>query len=121
MSTHITPPPRADQAGPEAAEPARRPPRFDERGIALQTVIILVVMLAIAGAIAAVLFSRAQEAQTELEATPVTASKWAVTSSEQCTRLGGTWTLTNLSDGDLARVRDARNDQTLPNTTDYCA
>ena len=44
MSIYITPPPRAEQAEPEAvAEPARRATRFDERGIALQTIIIMVV------------------------------------------------------------------------------
>ena len=42
MSIHITTPPRAEQTEPEAAEPARRASRFDERGIALQTIIIMV-------------------------------------------------------------------------------
>ena len=42
--------------------------RNDERGIALQTVIIMVVLLAIAGGIAAVLLTRAQSATDQLEA-----------------------------------------------------
>ena len=46
----------------------------DMRGIALQTVIIMVVLLAIAGAVAAVLFNRAQEATDDLEAQDVTAA-----------------------------------------------
>ena len=75
MSTHITPPPSADQTGAETAEPARRASRFDERGIALQTVIIMVVLLAIAGTIAAVLLSRAGEVTSELESQDVTATR----------------------------------------------
>ena len=120
MSIHIKPPPRVDQTD-QATEPDRQASRFDERGIALQTVIIMVVLLAIAGAVAAALLTRAGDATDELEATPVTVSKWAVTTSDQCQRLGGTWTTTNLSAADLVRVRDARGNQSLPNTTDYCA
>ena len=39
----------------------------DARGIALQTVIIMVVLLAIAGGVAAVLLSRGGEAVTDIE------------------------------------------------------
>ena len=39
----------------------------DVRGIALQTVIVMVVLLAIAGAVAAVLLSRGSEAISEVE------------------------------------------------------
>ena len=96
MSIHITPPPRAGQPGPEAAdEPARRASRFDQRGIALQTVIIMVVLLAIAGAIAAVLFSRASETTSQLEAqgvSAVVANK--ITSQALCTSTTGVvWTV----------------------------
>ena len=73
MSTHTTPPPHADQAD-QPAEPARRVSRFDERGIALQTVIIMVVLLAIAGGVAAVLFSRGQSATQQLEAQNIAAA-----------------------------------------------
>ena len=73
MSKHITPPPRADQTD-KATEPDRRAPRFDERGIALQTVIIMVVLLAIAGTVAAVLLSSAGDATSELENQDLTTS-----------------------------------------------
>ena len=43
----------------------------DTRGIALQTVIIIVVLLAIAGAVAGVLLTRGTEATTQLEQTDV--------------------------------------------------
>ena len=46
--------------------------RNDERGIALQTVIIMVVLLAIAGTVAAVLFNRADTVTSELQDTDVT-------------------------------------------------
>ena len=41
--------------------------RLDTRGIALQTVIIMVVLLAVAGGVAAVLLSRGGEAVTDIE------------------------------------------------------
>ena len=44
----------------------------DSRGIALQTVIIMVVLLAIAGAVAGVLLSQGQEAVTQVEQQDVT-------------------------------------------------
>ncbi len=47
----------------------------DDRGVALQTVIIIVVMLAIAGAVAAVLFNRASDVTNELETADVTGTK----------------------------------------------
>ena len=68
MSIHTTPLPHADQPGLEAAEPTQRASRFDERGIALQTIIIMVVLLAIAGTVAAVLVTRAGEETSRLEA-----------------------------------------------------
>lgn len=43
----------------------------DTRGIALQTVIIMVVLLVIAGGVAAVLLARGNEAVTDLETTEV--------------------------------------------------
>ena len=91
MSKHITPPPRAGQAGPEAAEPARRASRSDERGIALQTVIIMVVLLAIAGGVAAVLFTRANEATTDLEAQSVTVAAGSIANKGLCTSSGHKW------------------------------
>ena len=67
MPTHTTSPPHADQTD-QTAEPAPRAPRFDERGIALQTIIIMVVLLAIAGTVAAVILTRAGEETDRLEA-----------------------------------------------------
>ena len=92
MSTHTKPPPRADQTD-QTAEPARREPRFDERGIALQTVIIMVVLLAIAGAVAAVLFSQASESTEQLEATEVTVDYRTIRSEALCkaTAADNTW------------------------------
>ena len=112
MSTYTTPPPPADQAGVEAAEPARRAPRFDERGIALQTVIIMVVLLAIAGTVAAVLFNRASDVTGELEAQDVTAT--SIDTEVECERnkmgdavgvwvpaaTGGTCTWTDTADNE---------------------
>ena len=74
MSTHTTTPPHADQAGQAAAEPPPQVSRFDQRGIALQTVIIMVVLLAIAGGVAAVLFSRGQSATQQLESQNIVAA-----------------------------------------------
>ena len=80
LPTHTTPPPHADQT----AEPARQASRFDERGIALQTVIIMVVLLAIAGTVAAVLFNRASDVTGELESQDVTATR--IDSPSECSR-----------------------------------
>ena len=92
MSTHYTPAKRRPNRSAEAAEPARRAPRFNERGIALQTVIIMVVLIAIAGAIAAVLFSAADEATTELENSSISVNVYAANNEGQCTRSDGQWT-----------------------------
>ena len=112
MPTHTTPPPHADQTD-QTAEPARRAPRFDERGIALQTVIIMVVLLAIAGSVAAVLFSRAQDATDELESASIVASPYAARSNDACNRVGGTWTAGAATGLDLAELRSVN--KSLPN------
>ena len=91
MSTHITSPPRAGQTGPVAAEPAPRATRFDERGIALQTVIILVVMLAIAGAIAAVLLNRGGEAADQLQAADFGLPASDLDTASSCRSAGHGW------------------------------
>ena len=54
----------------------------DTRGIALQTVIIIVVLLAIAGAVAAVLLSTGAEVASDLEQSDVTGR---VDTQEECT------------------------------------
>ena len=75
------------------AEPGWRASRFDERGIALQTVIIMVVLLAIAGGVAAVLFSRGQSATQQLESQNiVSAAANEYTSETLCGSVTGlTW------------------------------
>ena len=90
MSRHITPLPRAGRTGPEAAaEPARRASRFDERGIALQTIIIMVVLLAIAGSVAAVILTRAGEETERLEQTDSAA--YGITNETACEIGGHNW------------------------------
>ena len=66
----------------------------DIRGIALQTVIVIVVMLAIAGAVAGVLISRGQTTVVQLEEQNVDVKSRAA-SEEECTLVGGTWTAAN--------------------------
>jgi len=51
----------------QAADPPPRPQRFDERGIALQTIIIMVVLISIAGTVAFVLLNRAGQETARLE------------------------------------------------------
>ena len=64
----------------------------DIRGIALQTVIIIVVLLAIAGAVAGVLLTRGGEAVSELEEADVTIPLSQITNEALCDAAGGTWT-----------------------------
>lgn len=69
-----------------------RSPRVaaDVRGIALQTVVIIVVLLAIAGAVAGVLVARGGQAVRSLESTPID-----VLGRDDCSDLGGTWNTAN--------------------------
>ena len=92
MTTHNTPRHAPNQTGPEAAEPARRASRFDERGIALQTVIIMVVLLAIAGGVATVLFTRANEVTNDLEETDTKVEASTLTNAALCEAAGYAWT-----------------------------
>ena len=96
MSKHITPPPRADQTD-KATEPDRRASRFDERGIALQTVIIMVVLLARAGGIAAVLLNRGSEAADQLEQQETTVAPNTYENKALCEAAGNTWVETGNS------------------------
>ena len=112
MSIHITPPPRAGQPGPEAAdEPARRASRFDQRGIALQTIIIMVVLLAIAGSVAAVLLSRAGEETANLDR-GATSAAYGITNRTGCELGGHQWAAagTALSNAEKAALDIARSD-----------
>ena len=61
----------------------------DERGIALQTIIIMVVLLAIAGAVAAVLLTRAGTETDRLEGET---DRWSgITNETGCEIAGGAW------------------------------
>ena len=63
--------------------------RDDERGIALQTIIILVVLLAIAGAVAAVILTRAG---TETDRLEQETDRWTgITNETGCEIAGGAW------------------------------
>ena len=63
--------------------------REDERGIALQTIIIMVVLLAIAGAVAAVLLTRAGTETDRLEGET---DRWSgITNETGCEIAGGAW------------------------------
>ena len=74
----------------------------DSRGIALQTVIIMVVLLAIAGGIAAVLLNRGTEAANELEGSEIAVSVYTYTNASLCRAGGGTWVSAARSGADLA-------------------
>lgn len=61
----------------------------DRRGIALQTIIIMVVLLAIAGAVAAVLLTRAGTESDRLE---TETDRWSdITNETGCDMAGGDW------------------------------
>ena len=69
-------------------------PRFvtDTRGVALQTVIVIVVLLAIAGAVAGVLLSRGTETVDRLENQEIINPAVEFTTQERCEDAGFTWT-----------------------------
>ena len=78
-------------------------PAVDSRGIALQTIIVIVVLLAIAGAVAAVLINRAGEetgrltvGEADCEATDMggVAGAWAAATST-CTWTARRWRIAN--------------------------
>ena len=63
----------------------------DARGIALQTVIIMVVLLAVAGAVAGVLLTRGGEAVSEVERQDITRDATEFNNSGLCEGYGFTW------------------------------
>ena len=63
----------------------------DRRGIALQTVIIMVVLLVIAGAVAGVLLSRGNQAVTDLERQDITQAATNYTHRNLCLAAGYKW------------------------------
>ena len=68
----------------------------DVRGIALQTVIIMVVLLAIAGGVAAVLLNRGGQAVTDIERQQITRSAADFTGSALCHAAGHSWNASNV-------------------------
>ena len=73
----------------------------------------MVVLLAIAGSVAAVLFSRAQDATSELENTAIGVSHYAARSEAQCDRVGGDWTTGAATGLDLAELRSITDNATI--------
>ena len=63
----------------------------DARGIALQTVIIMVVLLAIAGGVAAVLLNRGGEAVTDIERQQISRQASEFSGSALCEAAGFDW------------------------------
>ena len=63
----------------------------DTRGIALQTVIIMVVLLAVAGGVAAVLLSRGGEAVTDIERQQISRQASDFSGSALCEAAGFKW------------------------------
>ena len=63
----------------------------DLRGIALQTVIIMVVLLAVAGAVAGVLLTRGGDAVADIEAQEISRDAADYTRKELCEAAGFNW------------------------------
>ena len=68
----------------------------DVRGIALQTVIIMVVLLAIAGGVATVLLSRGGEAVEDLQRQDISRDAADFTVSALCKAAGFSWNASNV-------------------------
>ena len=71
----------------------------DVRGIALQTVIIMVVLLAIAGGVAAVLLNRGGEAVTDIERQQISRQASEFSGSALCEAAGFTWSSAGANSG----------------------
>ena len=65
-------------------------PAADSRGIALQTIIVMVVLLGIAGAVVVVLATRAGEEQDRLDEVDIDYTQWNGEET-QCELAGGTY------------------------------
>ncbi len=63
----------------------------DMRGIALQTIIVMVVLLAIAGGVAAVLLARAGQETSRLEEQSTGTEVYAISNDTLCRTAGHTW------------------------------
>ena len=91
----------------------------DERGIALQTIIIVVVLLAIAGAVAAVLLTRAG---TETDRLEQETDRWSEVGNETgCEIAGGAWNDVSNSCGEpgtaIHNVNTSHNSHSTCHTT----
>ena len=71
----------------------------DVRGIALQTVIIMVVLLAIAGGVAAVLLNRGGEAVTDIERQQISREASEFSGSSLCNAAGYVWSSAGANQG----------------------
>ena len=71
----------------------------DARGIALQTVIIMVVLLAIAGGVAAVLLNRGGEAVTDIERQQISRQASEFSGSSLCQAAGFIWSSAGANSG----------------------
>ena len=63
----------------------------DTRGIALQTVVVIVVLLAIAGGVATVLLTRGGEAVEDLDEASIAPEAASYNNETLCTRAGHSW------------------------------
>ena len=112
MFKHITPPSSGSDHNEHAAEPPHSR-RFDERGIALQTVIIMVVLLAIAGIVATVLFSRANDASDQLQRAEVGVAADNFTTRLSCQGAGHGWDTSQGAGDECRSISDVNGtDQT---------
>lgn len=74
----------------------------DRRGIALQTVIIMVVLLVIAGAVAGVLLTRGNEAVTDLENQDVSRDAEDFENEALCKAAGFSWSTSSSNNAVVA-------------------
>ena len=110
MKNHIPTRPGGSD-NPEPAETPQHERRFDERGIALQTIIIMVVLLAIAGAVAAVIVSRAGTETDRLES-QTDSAVYGITNKTACEIGGHDWQANTVAPGThAAALNAARADQ----------
>ena len=92
-------------------------PAADSRGIALQTIIVIVVLLAIAGAVAAVLLTRAGEEQGRLEEIETNPNYFLETETE-CDIAQGDWNHDGHSAGSASEEHEGHPNHNA--TTDHC-
>ena len=108
LTTHTTPATALAKTLSKRPEPDRQASRFDQRGIALQTIIIMVVLLAIAGTVAGVLLNRAGSETDRLESEET--QRWAeIDNNRACEIAGGQPSSENSGDPTkIAAVEDAK-------------